>query len=87
MKKMIFLALIIPLTANAWDNPDIEQKYERKQEYKSSFGNKYDYDLSRTQDRIRYETDYDAQKRDRLDVNPMREIERDLGEHGAGVRR
>ena len=47
--------------------------------YETSFGNKYEYDLSNPSDRIRYEVDPSAQLRDSIDVNPTRELERDLG--------
>lgn len=55
--------------------------------YKSSFGNKYEYDLSKPIDQIKYDIDLKAQQRDELDINPVRDLERDLGEYGAGVRR
>lgn len=72
-------------TANAWDNPDIEKRYERKEGYESSFGRKYEYDLSKPVDKIRYQTDERAKLRDSLDVDPRREIERDLGQQGGGI--
>ena len=53
--------------------------------YKSSFGSTYEYDLSNPSDRVRYRADPKAKLRDRLDVNPQRRIERNIGQHGGGV--
>jgi hypothetical protein len=87
MKYFVLAAcLAFASTSFAWDNPDIEKKYESESGYKSRFGNEYQYDLSKPQDRIRYGTDYDAQRRDSLSVDPRRGIERGLGEYGGGVK-
>ena len=53
--------------------------------YKSSFGSTYEYDLSNPSDRVRYRADPKAKLRDRLDINPQRRIERNIGQHGGGV--
>ena len=66
-------------------DPSLDGEYQRKDSgYKSRFGNKYEYDLSKPSDQIRYEVDPDAQRRDSMDIDPMRSIERDLGEFGGG---
>lgn len=52
--------------------------------YKSRFGNTYEYDLSRPSDQIKYQVDPAAQIRDQLDIDPTRQLERDLGQYGAG---
>lgn len=77
--------------AHLWRKKSVEQnnpvsgnEYKSNKEYKSSVGNTYEYDLSKPLDSIRYETDHKAQMRDSLDVDPMREIERDLGQFGGG---
>ena len=66
---------------------EYDRPYDRDQEkgYESSFGNRYEYDLSDPSDRIMYEVDPDAQLRDSIDVNPERDLERGLGEYGGGV--
>jgi hypothetical protein len=53
--------------------------------YRSSFGSTYEYDLSNPLDRVQYGADPKAKLRDRLDVNPQRRIERNIGQHGGGV--
>ena len=53
--------------------------------YKSSFGSTYEYDLSNPSDRVRYRADPKAKLRDRLDINPQRRIERNIGQYGGGV--
>ena len=53
--------------------------------YKSSFGSTYEYDLSNPSDRVRYRADPKAKLRDRLDVNPQRRIERNIGQYGGGA--
>lgn len=66
---------------------EYDRLYDRAEDqgYESSFGNRYEYDLSDPSDRIMYEVDPDAQLRDSIDVNPERELERSLGEYGGGV--
>lgn len=53
--------------------------------YESSFGNRYEYDLSDPGDRLQYGVDPDAQLRDSLDVDPTRDLERGIGEYGGGA--
>lgn len=88
------LSLVLPTTALAQyddeqDNSDGDygnSYYQENDEgYESSFGNRYEYDLSDPGDRIMYEVDPDAQLRDSLDVNPERDLERSLGEYGGGI--
>uniref|UniRef100_UPI0034DEA275 hypothetical protein n=1 Tax=Candidatus Thiodubiliella endoseptemdiera TaxID=2738886 RepID=UPI0034DEA275 len=50
--------------------------------YKSSFGNQYQYDLSKLTDRNRYSTDMSAQTRDL--TNPWKNLERGMGQYGGG---
>jgi hypothetical protein len=84
MKKLFLFLMIFSSHSFAWDNPDIDKKYNREGKYESRFGNEYEYDLSKPSDQIKYETDTRAQMRDELDIDPRREIERDLGQHGGG---
>ncbi len=58
---------------------------QQEQRYESSTGTQYEYDLSDPSDRIMYEVDPEAQLRDSIDVNPMRDIDRGLGEYGGGI--
>lgn len=70
------------------ENDDVyDSASDRDQDevYESSFGNRYEYDLNDPGDRVMYEADSHAQLRDSIDVNPVREVERDIGENGGGV--
>lgn len=55
--------------------------------YKGASGTKYKYDLSNPLDRIRYQTDVNAQLQDRIHmpVTPGISIDRNIGQQGAGV--
>jgi len=53
--------------------------------YKSSFGNKYQYDLSNPLDRVRYNSDPGAQLRDRVTPNPYKDIESNTLQQGGGI--
>ena len=53
--------------------------------YNSSFGNTYEYDLNNPSDRARYRADPKAKLRDRLNINPRRRIERNIGQYGSGI--
>jgi hypothetical protein len=77
MKLALLLLVLLSLNAQARDE-------DNKRNYKSRFGNEYQYDLSRPADQIRYETDVRAQMRDELDVDPRRDLERDIGQYGGG---
>jgi hypothetical protein len=69
------------------DGYSYDSPYDRDQKegYESSFGNRYEYDLSDPSDRVMYEVDPNAQIRDSIDVNPVRDVERSIGEYGGGV--
>jgi hypothetical protein len=86
----------VPISAlSQYDGYDDDQQnddgydspYDRAPEngYETSFGNRYEYDLSDPSDKIMYEVDPNAQLRDSIDVNPERDLERSLGEYGGGV--
>ena len=92
------LFLVAPITVlSQYDDYDDNQEnddgygydspYDRDQDkgYESSFGNRYEYDLSDPSDRVMYEVDPSAQLRDSIDVNPIRDVERSVGEYGGGV--
>lgn len=99
INALIALALFlssVTTSSFAWDNMDEINSNDRSisgyeendnsiKGYESSFGNKYEYDLSRPSDRLRYEVDPGAQLRDSIDVNPIRDLERNLGQYGGGV--
>jgi hypothetical protein len=77
MKYSLLLLLLIGANAQAWDG-------KKDKSYKSRFGNEYEYDLSRPSDQLKYELDLKAQMRDELNVDPRRDLERDLGQYGGG---
>lgn len=53
--------------------------------YKSTYGNTYQYDLSKPMDRIKYKTDPNAQLRDRITPNPYKDIETNINQQGGGI--
>lgn len=57
--------------------------YNGSSVYQSTSGNRYQYDLNKPTDRIRYEHDAGAQIRDRY--NPRTEIDRNQGQLGGGI--
>lgn len=86
MKKLLLITALLSQPVFAWDNPAITEPYLSSDEgYTSSTGNKYQYDMSRPVDRIKYDIDIKAQMRDELSISPTREIDRDLGQYGAGI--
>lgn len=87
---LLSLCAIIP--AFAWDNPYNNDNSRKgndnsKSGYESSLGNRYQYDLSDPSDRVRYKVDPGAKLRDKIDVDPRRQLERDTGQYGGGVYR
>lgn len=58
-----------------------------QQGYQGASGTKYQYDLNNPGDRIRYEVDPGAQLRDQIVVDPRRDIDRSVGQHGGGYYR
>lgn len=85
-----YIKSMIALKQNNWPIPKADLAYKLTknksgdERYKSSMGNEYEYDLSKPSDQMRYETDLGAQMRDEVDIDPRRDIERDLGEYGGG---
>ena len=53
--------------------------------YKSSSGLKYQYNLNNPSDRLNYKMDLDAQRRDSLNVEPSRRLDRGHGQNGGGI--
>ena len=53
--------------------------------YSGHSGNRYQYDLSKPGDRIRYSTDLSAQGRDSRSLNLRRSLDRGLGQYGGGI--
>ena len=67
------------------EKQELESEAERNKEYpyESNTGIRYKYDLSNPSDRIMYEVDPSAQVSD--SINPMVEIDRNLGQYGGGA--
>jgi len=53
--------------------------------YSSSTGTQYQYNLTNPVDRNQYSTDLDAQRRDRMNVDPRGYQDRAAGSAGAGI--
>lgn len=93
MKRMLITAAIFLLPTTAVLASDNQQNDPYKSSgdpnyrYRSSTGTEYQYDLSKPNDQVRYEVDVKAKMRDELNVDPRREIDQGLGQHGGGARR
>lgn len=57
--------------------------------YKSSSGQRYDYNLNNPADQSRYSTDLNAQRRDQIQgmTSSKRELDRKKGQYGGGIQR
>jgi hypothetical protein len=84
MKFLILLSLLLSTSAVARDN---DRNSRQQKEYESRFGTRYQYDLSKPSDRLRYEVDPSAQIRDEMSVDPRRDLDRDMGQYGGGIKR
>lgn len=82
--KAIILFLAVSSTAMA---ADYDAEYKRYG-YESAAGAKYQYDLTKPADELRYQNDYAAQHRDSIEslrVNPVRELKEEIyGQTGRG---
>ena len=86
MKKVItvFSLAAIATSAYAYDY-DYDYGNNQNSGYESTYGNKYQYDMSDPSDRIDYSVDIDAQMRDRMSVEPTRRLDRGMDEYGGGI--
>lgn len=84
-----FIGVLLSVSAFAWDysNDPYDRSGNPNYRYQGSSGTKYQYDLSRPGDQIRYEIDINAQMRDQLSVDPRRGLDQGLGQYGGGIRR
>lgn len=53
--------------------------------YTGSSGTRYQYDLSKPVDRSSYSIDLDAQRRDQMNLDPGRSMDRGMGQYGGGI--
>jgi hypothetical protein len=94
-KILLLVALLLPIYAQAWQNVPTPYPYSNPysnpydtpstRNYQSNTDTSYQYDLSNPSDRLGYSVDPGAQMRDRLSVNPLRSIDRGLGQYGGGI--
>jgi hypothetical protein len=94
MKKLAIVLLAASGSVIAADRPYVIQNpypYDNagnpNYRYQGPTGTQYQYDLNRPQDQLRYEFDTKAQQRDSISVDPRRDLDRDSGRQGGGVRR
>jgi hypothetical protein len=76
MKKLIIALLVLGgafTSANAY--------------YSGMSGTKYQYDMSKPIDRMHYNMDLDAQRRDQMNINPNVGLDKGVGQVGGGVYR
>lgn len=53
--------------------------------YEGSSGSTYQYNLNNPVDKNNYSVDLDAQRRDQMNVNPGRNLDRGMGQYGGGI--
>jgi hypothetical protein len=53
--------------------------------YQGSSGSNYQYDMSNPNDRNSYSIDLDAQRRDQMNLDPGRSLDRGMGQYGGGI--
>lgn len=86
MNKTLIALLLVSNTAFAWDDPVIGEPYLSSNDgYETQTGTRYQYDLSRPVDQIKYDIDVRAQIRDDTSVSVTRDIDRGLGQRGGGI--
>ena len=66
--------------------PGINGTEPKTKNYEGSSGTRYQYDLNNPGDKIEYSVDLDAQRRDQMNLNPGRALDRGMGERGGGIR-
>lgn len=66
-------------------NPYKQNQPKQESGYTSNTGTQYQYDLNNPADRVKYNADPAAQRRDRLNTNPKVKIDQSVGQHGGGV--
>jgi hypothetical protein len=84
-KTILAILLILQAGVFAYDDEPYNENGDPNYRYESNTGTKYQYDLSDPMDRIEYSTDVDAQFRDKMNINPMVDMDRDMGQFGGGV--
>lgn len=87
MKKTV-LGLAISSALAVAQNYEYKNPYDvtnNSQRYESSTGTKYQYDMNKIDDRMAYRYDLDAQRRDQMNVNPYRSMDRQMGQYGGGI--
>jgi hypothetical protein len=53
--------------------------------YQGSSGTRYQYDMNNPSDSNRYSTDLNAQRRDQMNLDTRRNLDRGLGQKGGGI--
>lgn len=80
LKRLLAVFMLsLCVTAPALANDDSNKGFE------SSTGTQYEYDLGTPSGQIGYEIDPSAQIRDSISVDPRRDIDKSIGQHGGGI--
>ena len=82
MKYILILALSLT-PALAWDNRQYENQVYK---HEGISGQKYKYNLRDPSDEINYSIDLDAQMMDKINPNPLINLDRGLGDYGGGAK-
>jgi hypothetical protein len=75
-----------PIPIPGANQSDNSYQQNQQEDYKSNTGTRYQYDLNKPSDRVRYNADPAAQLRDRLNTNPSVNIDKNNGQYGGGVK-
>lgn len=83
MKKTILLTALTLACASA---AQAQMSYDSSSSsYQGSSGTRYQYDLSKPNDSLKYSIDPNAQLRDMNSPNPGRALDRSIGQIGGGI--
>ena len=91
MKKYFFIVTISFLTVSAYGYGYVQKNYGYNQNdfnnsgYESSSRTRYEYDLGKSMDRLKYSTDISAQMRDKNNLSPSIWRDRMKGQYGGGA--
>lgn len=76
-----FNSLHLSPSPSAGSKSDGRNKYK----YKGFSGQRYQYDLSNPTDQLQYDMDINAQMKDSMNISPNTDMDRDMGQSGAGI--
>ena len=86
MKYILMIMFVFFLTpAFAWDNSQYDSYGNKNYTHEGITGQRYKYNLKDPLDELDYRLDLDAQMMDRMNPNPLIDLDRRLGYYGGGA--